>query len=234
MKFLETFRKTLRKMDLLSTPATFRIRKEPQYETVFGGFLSFAIMCLFGYLLYSQFSDMLNNLNITYSQGMADNISSDSSISDVRFAVAIDGVDLSASTMKFVILFGQVSIAPINGTPTEVATPIALSPCQLSDWKDLGQDFITQYTALGFERMLCVSNSADMSIAGYAGSSTYEYLNFQIVMCNRTIDTRCDNTTNIDTYITNFLTNNDYFKVRFYMVDTIITPTNDQAITKVL
>jgi hypothetical protein len=234
MNFLEACKNNITKMDLLSSPATFRVRKNAQYETIVGGFLSLGIMCFFCYLLYTQFSDMFNRLTITYSQGLADDISSDSSINDIRFAVAIDGVDLSASTMKFLMLLGQVSIAPINGIPTEVVTPIPLSPCQLSDWKDFGKDFITQYTALGFNKMLCVSSSASMSIAGYAGSPTYEYLNFKIVMCNQIMDIRCDSTANINTYITTFLTNNDYFHVRFYMVDTIITPSNDQAITKVL
>jgi len=170
---------------------------------------------------------MFGKLDITYTQGLSDDISSDSTITDVRFAVAIDGVDLSATTMKFVILFGQVSTITTNGTPIEVATPIILSPCSLSDWKDLGEDFITQYTAFGFGKMLCVPSSSSMSITGYVGSSTYEYLNFQIVMCNQSIDSRCDNTLNINTYIQNYLTNNDYFKVSFYMVDTIITPTQD-------
>jgi hypothetical protein len=34
--------------------------------------------------------------------------------------------------------------------------------------------------------------------------------------------------------MTNYLSNNDYFNVRFFLVDTIVTPDNDDPITYVL
>ena len=69
--------KTVLRMDLFSTSPSFRVRSEPNYETIFGGIFSFLIMGGFGYVLYLQFVSMFNNLQITYNQGIADDITSD-------------------------------------------------------------------------------------------------------------------------------------------------------------
>jgi hypothetical protein len=61
---------------------------------------------------------------ITYSQGVSDNIDSDSSITSIQFAVSIDGVDLTASPKKFIYQLYQNSIATVNGTPTVVKRSI--------------------------------------------------------------------------------------------------------------
>jgi hypothetical protein len=87
-------------------------------------------MCIFGYILYTQFVTMFSKLDISYSQGLSDDLASETSISDLQFAVAIDGVDLSVTPRKFQFLLSQTSIAPINGTPTKISSPIILSPCQ--------------------------------------------------------------------------------------------------------
>ncbi len=55
-----------------------------------------------------------------------------------------------------------------------------------------------------------------------------------IIQCNQTNDASCDSTVNINTYMNNYISTNDYFNVRFFVVDTIITPTNDVAIEYVL
>lgn len=88
----------------------------------------------FAYVLYLQFIAMLSYEQITYSQGMADDITSDNTITDIRFAVSIDGVDLTANPKKFIYKLYQNSIVTVNGMPTQVKTDIALSPCQISDW----------------------------------------------------------------------------------------------------
>jgi hypothetical protein len=59
---------------------------------------------------------MFGKLNITYAQGLLDDISSDTTITDVRFAVSINGVNLGATPRKFVFLFNQISTITINGT----------------------------------------------------------------------------------------------------------------------
>lgn len=77
---------------------------------------------------------MFSYEQITYSQGLSDDINSDTTITDLRMAVSIDGVDLTANTKKFIYTLYQNSIVTVNGVPTQVKTNIALSPCQLSDW----------------------------------------------------------------------------------------------------
>lgn len=52
--------------------------------------------------------------------------------------------------------------------------------------------------------------------------------------CDQTKDTSCDTASNINTYVNNYVSQNDYFKVRFFVLDTILTATNTNPITRVL
>lgn len=54
------------------------------------------------------------------------------------------------------------------------------------------------------------------------------------MQCNATEDALCDSSTNIKSFMSGYLSKKDYFKVRFFTVDTIITPTNDDPISYVL
>lgn len=82
--------------------------------------------------------------------------------------------------------------------------------------------------------MLCLPKTKSISLSGYAGSTTYEYLNLQIMACDQSKDPICDTSTNINTYINNYVSLKDYFKVRFFVLDTILTPTNTNPITRIL
>ena len=82
--------------------------------------------------------------------------------------------------------------------------------------------------------MLCIASGQTISLAGYEGSSTYEYLSLQIFACNQTVDPTCDTSSNIDTYMTAHLSTNDYFKVKFFALDTILIPDQEEAVTNVL
>ena len=52
--------------------------------------------------------------------------------------------------------------------------------------------------------------------------------------CDQTKDTSCDTPSNINTYVNNYVSQNGYFKVRFFVLDTILTSTNTNPITRVL
>lgn len=141
-------------------------------------------MFAFASILYIQLTDMFGKLTITYSQGLSDDISSDNSLTDVKFAVSIDGVDLSASPKQFRFFLYQVELVPTNTTPILQKRSLMLTPCQYSDWQDLGANFDKQFLAFGFDKMLCIDNSESVSLAGYIGSTVYKYLSFEIVQCN--------------------------------------------------
>lgn len=132
---------TVLRMDLLSASPSLRVRNESNYETVCGGLFSLLIMGGFGYVLYLQFVSMFNYQQITYSQGLSDDITSDTSISSIQMAVSIDGIDFSSSTKKFMHFLNHVSIQPVNGVPTMISTPIKLGPCKIDDWKNIGNNF---------------------------------------------------------------------------------------------
>jgi len=235
MKLKELLTNTILRMDLLSTTPCFRTRQSPQFETIFGGILSFIIMGLFTYFLYLQLDSMFNNLTITYTSGLSDDISSSTSISQFPFAISIQDVNLGEKPRKFIFLLYQNSIVVNDkGVPVVTTTQINLSPCNISDWSSYGSSFESQAGAFGFEQMLCIPASQNVSLTGYAGSSTYQYLNLQIVACDQSKDSSCDTPTNINTYINNYVSQHDYFKVRFFVLDTILTPTNTDPITRAL
>lgn len=134
MGFRSFMSKTIMRMDLLSATPTFRTRNESQYETIFGGVLSLMIMIAAFYVMYVQFVDMVNNLQITYSTGISEDIDSSTTVSDIQFAVTIGGVNLAQSPKKFIFQLYQISIVAGNGGAVTTKTQINLSPCVLSDW----------------------------------------------------------------------------------------------------
>jgi hypothetical protein len=82
--------------------------------------------------------------------------------------------------------------------------------------------------------MLCTATNATISISGYSGSKTYEYLSLTIQECNQTLNAACDTSANINTQMTAYLSANDYYEVNFYVIDTILTPTKTVPTTRVL
>ena len=72
--------------------------------------------------------------------------------------------------------------------------------------------------------MLCLTSGKNISLQGYVGSTAFSYLSLTIDKCSPSTDASCDTTTNTNNYMSSYLSSNDYFKVNFYMLDTIITP----------
>lgn len=178
---------------------------------------------------------MLNKLTITYSSGVTDDVTSSSAITSFPMAVSIEGVNLGATPKNFIFYMYQYKIVKNSGgPPTTSKTNVMLAPCNESDWSSYGTQFTSQFSAFGFGQMLCIQNGQNISLAGYAGSDTYEYLSLEIVQCNQTLDATCDTPSNINTYMNNYVAANDYFKVKLYVVDSIITPTNEDAVSRVL
>jgi hypothetical protein len=107
----------------------------------------------------------------------------------------------------------------------------------LSDWKDIGNNFRDQFNALGMSKMLCIQDNAAVSLQGYEGSSNYDYLVLKVSKCkNITTSSRfqCKSQSDIDSFITNRISEHDFLKVRFFIVDTRITPGDQDPVTKVL
>ena len=48
------------------------------------------------------------------------------------------------------------------------------------------------------------------------------------------LDVNCDTTANVDSYMSTFLTTNDFFNVKIYVIDTIISPEETDPITLVI
>lgn len=141
MGAIDFIQSTILRMDLLSSSPSFRVRKQPSYETIFGGIFSFLLMIGFTYVLAIQLQNMFDKLEITYTSGLSDNVSSENSITQLQLAVSIDGVDLSMNTKKFMYFLDQKTREVINGTSKFVRKPILLTPCRSDNWKNVGNNF---------------------------------------------------------------------------------------------
>lgn len=136
---------------------------------------------------------MLQKLDITYTQTQEDNVQSTSNISDFPFALSIEGVNLAATPRKFKISLTQTrNVRDEGGKLTVETTELLLSGCNVSDWINYGVNFANQFTAFGFEEMLCLTKGQGISLSGYEGSDIYEYLTIEITQCNATEDSLCD------------------------------------------
>ena len=130
MGFRDFVSNSILRMDLLSAPPLLRTRKQPAYETIFGGLLSIVVLGAFYYFLYLQLDMMFNKLTITYSQGVNDNVDSTSTITEFPFAVAIDGVDLVATPKTFLLdLYQNRVIKNVGAPPTTIKTRVNLAKC---------------------------------------------------------------------------------------------------------
>jgi hypothetical protein len=100
----------------------------------------------------------------------------------------------------------------------------------------MGSNFGAQFNALGMSKMLCMQNGSSVSMKGYEGSEGYNYLVLKVKKCtNNSYDTHaCKPSTEIDAYMTTHVNKNDFFKVRFFIVDTRITTGDQDPITKVI
>lgn len=67
MTAFDFLQSTILRMDLLSSSASFRVRKQPSYETIFGGIFSLFLMIGFIYVLAIQLQNMFDKLEITYT-----------------------------------------------------------------------------------------------------------------------------------------------------------------------
>lgn len=138
MGFKDLITDALYRVDILSTTASFRTRKQPYYETIAGGLFSIIIMGVFIYFLYIHMLDMFQKLDITYTDAEVDEVTSTSSITSFPFAIFINGVDLSALPRKFMVNLHQNKIVSTLGNINSTSTSLNLSPCSISDWIKYG------------------------------------------------------------------------------------------------
>lgn len=73
--------------------------------------------------------------------------------------------------------------------------------------------------------MLCLDSNATYEMYGYEGEVPYRYLKLEIRICDRGAD--CDSYDNISASMASYLSTNNYYNVRFFMVNTIISPEDD-------
>lgn len=84
--------------------------------------------------------------------------------------------------------------------------------------------------------MLCPTSNSKITLQGYKGSNQWKYLALHIKKCtNNSIDSMpCHPDSTINTYINSYLTANDFFKVKFLILDSRIVASSTYPISKLL
>jgi len=82
-------KQTIMRCDLLACAPTLRVRGEPAYESVLGGFLSIVIMTLFIVIFSTSFMTVLDKVDISATMSSTDQTESTNQVSDLQFAIGI-------------------------------------------------------------------------------------------------------------------------------------------------
>lgn len=75
--FLNGVKQTIMRCDLLACSPTLRVRGEPAYESILGGFMSIAIMGFFIVVFFTSFLEVLNRVDISATMSSNDQIESE-------------------------------------------------------------------------------------------------------------------------------------------------------------
>lgn len=92
-------------------------------------------------VFFQSLISVANKIDISYQQNFQDDPTSAVDITSLQFAVGIDSQDFSSSPLKFQVNLVQNSFDVTNGPVVQTQTPILLSVCNVSDWKDVGSHF---------------------------------------------------------------------------------------------
>jgi hypothetical protein len=80
--------------------------------------------------------------------------------------------------------------------------------------------------------MFCPSADSSYSIQGTQDEDVYKYLTIIVTGCRQEAnDSNCVNQTQKEQFLSNWVSNNDFFQVKFYILDTIITATNSDPVS---
>jgi len=104
-------------------------------------------------------------------------VDSTSAITSAPFAIAIAGVNLRTTPKKFIIKAYQHAITTDSaGTITTTNTELFIGNCNQTEWATYGNSIEAQYSALGFDEMLCLTSGQNISLKGYVGAKAYSYV----------------------------------------------------------
>ena len=82
------------------------------------------------------------------------------------------------------------------------------------------------------DNMLCPDASENITLKGFAGSPDWVSYYFIVEQCkNVSADWICYDQPTIDTFFNNHFLTNDFFKVQLYIVDTVISPSQEDPIS---
>ena len=89
-----------------------------------------------------SFISVLNRVDISATMSSSDNTESTNDVTDLQFAIGIQGVLLGGSARYFDIYLEQVSISGNAGAaPVITQKQVMLEPCSVDNWKDVGDHF---------------------------------------------------------------------------------------------
>lgn len=221
-KILAKIKGLLKSGDLFTTSQLLRYRKESDYGTATGGFVSVAVFIVFAALFWNLGIQTANMELINSSMS----IISESDPSPVEitagikggfmFGVAIIGLNLSDPLVTyFNITLTQRFFGPLY-TPIN-ATQIPLVQCTPAHFT-FNQEIENYFKRFPVNNALCPTLDSKFQVGGRVTSDVFSFLSLQISKCNASVNPRCAS----DAQIAFIQSQLGYFTIGLPMINTLI------------
>ncbi|CAD8156781.1 unnamed protein product [Paramecium octaurelia] len=192
---LQKFKEGLKQIDIFGQSISLSFRKEEQYKTSMGGFLS---ICIIGTIISFFYSNIINffaKLNVTSTQEFTFADDPDVLILDkghFMFAVQIEQDNFTTNPYFNITVEQRHYYRFPNGTQYRYPNKyIDLVPCTLQHFQPLFEkysvDFGQQFEQQNLKNFLCPNpnfiHSLNMTVGGVWASTDYYFLKFSVTNC---------------------------------------------------
>jgi hypothetical protein len=222
--FCAKLKKFLANGDLFSTSQFLRYKKESEFGTATGGFISIAVIIVFAALFWSQGIKTVHRelINASVSQESEAEPSFVQVVAGpeggFNFAVALVGFDLNDPNLKyFNISLTQYNYGPLFTLINSTAVP--LEQCTLAHFA-INDDITAFFKRFPITMALCPPLNSQFTLGGRVTSDLYSMFTIKIEKCQQAVDSRCAP----DALISAIESQIGYFTLGFPMVNTLINP----------
>ncbi|CAD8078632.1 unnamed protein product [Paramecium sonneborni] len=192
---IQKFKEGLKSIDIFGQSINLSFRKEEQYKTSMGGFLS---ICIIGTIISFFYSNIINffaKLNVTSTQEFTFADDPDILILNQEhfmFAVQIEQDNFTTNPYFNISVEQRHYYRFPNGTQFRYPNQyIDLVPCTLQHFQPLFErysvDFREQFEQQNLQNFLCPNlnfvHSLNMTVGGVWASSDYYFLKFSVTNC---------------------------------------------------
>lgn len=221
-KIVTKIKELLKSGDLFTTSQLLRYRKETDYGTATGGFISIAVFIVFAALFWSLAIQTANMELINSSMSIISE--PDPSFAEITagpkggfmFGVAIVGLNLSDPLVTyFNITLTQRFFGPLY-TPIN-ATLIPLVQCTPAHFA-FNQNIVDYFKRFPVSNALCPTLDSKFQVGGRVTSDLFSFFALQVSKCDAAVNPRCAS----DAQIAAIQAQIGYFTIGLPMINTLI------------